>query len=64
MGTLSKILFIVLAIFIIWQLFAVIRRNPQMFSKDNLGRSFFTLGILALILIGFIALLVYFVKNS
>ena len=58
-----KLLFIILSVFIIWQLFAYIRMHPKAFSRENLDRSFFTLGVLALILIGFIGLLVWFVKG-
>jgi len=59
----TKLFFIVLSIFLIWRLFAYCRANPGAFSKENLNRSFFTLGILALILIGFIAVLVWMVKS-
>lgn len=62
MSFLSQLLVVLLAIFLIWQMFTYVRAHPQMFSKDNLSRSIFTLGVLALILIGFVALLVFLVK--
>lgn len=58
-----KLLLIALSIFFVWQLFVYIRSNPDALSKDKLSRSFFSLGVLALILIGFIALLAWFVRN-
>jgi|WetSurMetagenome_2_1015567.scaffolds.fasta_scaffold1485979_2 hypothetical protein len=64
MNTLAQILFLILAIFIGWQTYRYVRVNPQAFSKANLSRSIFTLGILALILIGFIALCVVFLKSK
>lgn len=60
---LVKLLCIVLAIFVIWQLFTYLRLHPEAFSKENLNRSFFTIGILALLLIVFIAGLVWLVKR-
>ncbi|MDR1057872.1 MAG: hypothetical protein LBL17_04950 [Coxiellaceae bacterium] len=58
-----KLLCILLSIFIIWQLFVYLRVHPEAFSKDNLSHSIFTLGILALLLIGFIAILIFLVKH-
>ena len=60
----TKLFFIVLSAFLIWRLFVYLRVHPEAFSKENLSRSFFTLGILALLLIGFIAVLVLVVKSS
>jgi len=58
-----KLLYIGLSVFFIWQLFAYLRSHPEAFSKENLSRSFFTTGILALLLIAFVAMLVWFVKH-
>jgi hypothetical protein len=52
-----------IAAFFIWQLFVYFRANPQAFSLANINRSVFTLGILALLLIGFVAALVFIVKQ-
>lgn len=60
-GKLFYVLGAILAAGLMWW---TIRSNPQMFTRKNLSRSFFTLGILALILIVFIALLVWFLRNS
>lgn len=58
-----KLLLIVIAIFFIWQLFIYFRTHPEAFSKTNLNASVFTLGILALLLIGFVAVLALIVER-
>lgn len=45
-------------------LFHQIRRHPGAFSAANLGKSLTVLGVLALILIGFITLLVLFASGT
>jgi hypothetical protein len=63
MHTLTQILILLLAGFLGWQLYKYVKANPQAFSRDNLNKSFFTLGILALLLIGFIALCVMILRS-
>lgn len=58
-----KLFLILLTIFIGWLIYRNIRYNPQAFSKENLGKSFYTLGLLALALIAFVALLVMLLKG-
>jgi hypothetical protein len=58
----TKIVFILVAIFVIFWLFSYLKANPKALSKENLSKSFFTLGVLALLLIGFIFILVLIVK--
>ena len=48
---------------VLWQLFVYYKANPQAFSRENLGRGIFSLGVLTLLLIGFVALLVVFLSN-
>lgn len=64
MQTLYQILGIVGAGMIVFILYRTIKGSPGQFSKENLNKSFFTMGVLALILIGFIALLVLLLKNT
>ena len=59
-----KLLAVILSAFLAWQLFVYVKANPGAFSKDKLNRSFFSMGILALVLMGFVALLVYIVKQG
>lgn len=58
----GKIFLVIGAALLGWFLYRQIRGNPQAFSKDNLSKSFFTLGILALLLIAFIWLLVLMLR--
>jgi threonine/homoserine/homoserine lactone efflux protein len=64
METLYQILGLVGAGFIIWILYRSIRARPDQFSRENLKNSFSTMGILACILILFVAFLVFMVRQS
>ncbi|KTD11699.1 hypothetical protein Lgra_1157 [Legionella gratiana] len=64
METLYQILALIGAGMIIFILYRTIKGNPGQFSKENLNKSFSTMGFLALILIGFIALLVLILRNT
>lgn len=59
-----KIAFVLLAVFFIWRLFGYIKSHPESLSRQNLSKSFFLVGVLTLLLIGFVAALVVFVKQS
>ncbi len=58
METLYQILAILGAGLIVWYLYRTIKGRPDLFSKENMTKSFGTMGILALGLIVFIAFLV------
>ena len=58
------ILYALGAIGLIWFGWYFIRNNPDMFTRENLDKSFTTVGLLALGLIGFIALLVFLLKHG
>jgi hypothetical protein len=60
---LAKILIILLAAFFLWWIIGYFKANPKAFSGKNLNRSFFTMGILALILIALIFLCVMFLRH-
>jgi hypothetical protein len=62
MQTLYEILGFIGAGLILFILYQFIKGNPNQFSKENLNKSFFIMGILALILIGFIALMVFMLR--
>jgi hypothetical protein len=64
MTAFTQLLVIILAAFLIWRLYRYVRSNPQAFSKENIGHSIFTLGILCLLLIAFVFLLVIIVKKG
>ncbi len=42
---------------LIWLFFWTKKRNPEMFSRENFGKSFGAMGVLTLVLIVFVALL-------
>lgn len=52
------------ATLLIWFLYRTIKGRPDQFTKEKLSKSFFTMGILSLVLIAFVALLVMFVRTS
>ncbi|EKD77676.1 MAG: hypothetical protein ACD_42C00232G0002 [uncultured bacterium] len=60
----TQILYLIAAVALVWFAYRMIRGNPQLFSKENLEKSFFSMGILALGLIVFIALLVFLLKSG
>lgn len=57
METLYQILGLLAAGLIVFLLYRMIKGRPEMFSRENLNRSFSTMGVLALLLMAFIALL-------
>lgn len=63
MGTFSQILLIVLIGFSVFFLFRSIKGRPDLFSKEKFSQTLGTLGVLALVLIGFVALLVMIAKH-
>jgi len=64
METLYQVLGLIGAGLIIWFLYRSIKGRPDLFSRENLGKSFSTMGILALILIAFVAMLVLLLRST
>jgi putative copper export protein len=64
MQTFYQILAVVGAALIIWVIYSNIKGRPEQFSKANLSKSFSSMGILALILIAFVALLIFMVRST
>lgn len=58
-----SLLYIIGAAILIGFGYFFIKNNPGMFSKANIEKSFSSMGILTIILIAFVALLVYFLKH-
>jgi len=52
----------ILCAFLIWRIYKVIQANPELMRKENVSKSFATMGVLALILIGGIAILIMLLK--
>jgi hypothetical protein len=63
MNTIIQISLAVICLFIIWRIYGTMKANPNLFSKENLSKSFATAGVLALILIGFVVVLVFLLKS-
>lgn len=63
MNTVLQISIVIISLFIIWRIYKQIQANPEMLSKENISKSFTTMGILALILIGGVALMVLLLKR-
>lgn len=57
---------VVLAVssFLIWSLYRKVKNDPQAFSKENMSKSFYSMGILALLLIILIAFCVIMLKSN
>lgn len=64
MQTFYQILGLVAAGFIVWYLYRTIKGQPDQFSREKLSKSFSTLGFLGLLLIGFVALLILFLRST
>ena len=64
METFYQILGLIGAGMIVFILYRVIKGSPDQFSKENLNKSALAMGVLALVLIGFIALLVLMLKST
>ncbi len=64
METFWQILALVGAGLLIWYMIRTIRSQPEVFSKQMFSKSFYTMGILAVILIAFIALCIFILRSS
>jgi len=58
----TGLFFALLAAVLIWWLYKRVKGSPKAFSGENISKSFFTMGVLALILIAFVAALVFFLR--
>ncbi|MFA5959601.1 MAG: hypothetical protein WC785_03720 [Tatlockia sp.] len=63
METLYQILGLLGAGLIVWVVYRSIKGRPEQFSRENISKSFSTMGVLAILLIGFVAFLVFMVRH-
>lgn len=63
MDMLSKIAAVLFAAFLLWMLFKYIKSNPESLSSANLNKSFYTMGILGVGLIVFIAVIIMLLRR-
>ncbi len=59
-----QVLWLVAVAFIVWALYRYVKGHPELFSRENMSKSFSSMGILALLLMVFVAFLVYIVRNT
>ncbi|MGQ3890894.1 hypothetical protein [Legionella sp. CNM-4043-24] len=64
METFYQLLALLGAGLIVWYTYRTVKNRPDLFSRENLSKSFSTLGVLALILIVFIAILALILRNT
>ena len=64
MQTFYQIIGIIAAVVILYWLYRTIKGRPDLFSKENLNKSFLTMGVLGIGLIGFVVLLILLVRYS
>ncbi len=64
MDMLSKMAAILFAAFLLWMLYRYIKGNPESLSLASLNKSLYTMGLLGVALIIFIAVVVYFLRQS
>jgi len=64
MDIVSKVIAVAFGIFILWGLVSYLRANPESLSKENLSKSFFSMGVLGVILILFIAVVVMLLRRA
>ncbi len=62
METLYQLLALAGAGLIIWVIYQHIKGRPELFTRTNLMKSFSSMGVLALLLIAFVALLVMMLR--
>lgn len=63
MGFFTSFILIASAVWLLFVLYKIINQQANLFSKENLNKSFTTMGILALMLIGAIGLVVILLKQ-
>jgi len=59
----SFLLYLLIAGIMIWLMVRMIKNNPGSFIGEALSKSIFTLGILALLLIGVVLICILLLKN-
>lgn len=64
MQTFYQIMGVLGFILVAWILYRGIKSRPDQFSKENLSKSFFSMGVLGIVLIAFVALLVLLVRTT
>lgn len=61
---LQEIILIFVGLFFMWVTIKSLKANPKLLSPKNISKSFYTMGLLALLLIAFIGLCVIVLRSS
>lgn len=64
MQTFYQLLGMIGAGLVIWLLYRTIKGRPEQFSREKINQSFLTMGILGVLLIGFVAALVLLARQT
>lgn len=64
METFYAITGLIAAGFILWILYRYVRARPESLNRESLSKSFFTMGVLAIILICFVVLLIIMARAT
>lgn len=59
----SGLIAAIFGILLVFMAIRLVRNNPGLFTKENFGKSTFTLGILTLMFIAIVAICVWFLRN-
>lgn len=59
----QNIFLLLVGAFVVWMTVRNIRNQPEAFSKENTNKSVKTLGVLALLLIAFVAILIITIRH-
>ena len=62
METVYQLLAIVAGVLICWLVYTTVKGQPNVFSRENLSKSLTSMGLLALVLMAFVALLILSVR--
>lgn len=63
MGVFSSFILGIAGFGAVFLLYRAIKHQPEIFAKEKLNKSFSTMGVLALVLIGIIGLVVVLLRN-
>lgn len=60
----GKLLLIIIAAGLGWLGYKALKARPELLSKENLSKSFSTMGMLALLLIAFIGFCIFLLRHA
>ena len=62
MQTFYQLLGMIGAGLVVWFMYRVVKGKPEQFSREKISQSFLTMGILGVLLIGFVTVLVFLAR--